>query len=199
MGITALNGPRSGPSSSGRCAMRAWRAVRSAGVEAHGTGTSLGDPIEVEARRHGRSRRYGTFRRLGRIRQDEHRHLRGAAGVAGPTKAVLVLQHREIPRNLHFTGLNPHIATAGTRIVFPAQQQSWSDAPRGRLRRSVPLAGPGTNTHIVSEEAPACRRDRGGSGQRSAGIDSATVGALARGAAGADAPPPRAHHDGRAR
>ena len=155
-GITAPNG----------LAQRAVieRALRDAGVEggaigyveAHGTGTSLGDPIEVEALAAtvGRGGTDVSPCWVGSVKTNIG-HLEGAAGVAGLIKAVLVLQHREIPRNLHFTGLNPHIATAGTRIVFPAQQQSWSDAPRGRLAAVSSFGWSGTNTHIVLEEAPA--------------------------------------------
>lgn len=140
------------------------RALRDAGidagsvgfVEAHGTGTALGDPIEVEALSatvgKGMATDHPCF--IGSVKTNIG-HLEGAAGIAGLIKSVLVLQHREIPRNLHFTGLNPHISVAGTRFVFPTTLESWRAASGPRIAGVSSFGWSGTNTHVVLEEAPA--------------------------------------------
>jgi acyl transferase domain-containing protein len=139
------------------------RALRDAGidgravgyVEAHGTGTALGDPIEVEALAatvgNGAADDGPCF--LGSVKTNIG-HLEGAAGVAGLIKAVLVLQHRQIPKNLHFTGLNPHISLAGTRFVVPTALADWRAGAGPRVAGVSSFGWSGTNTHVVLEEAP---------------------------------------------
>jgi acyl transferase domain-containing protein/acyl carrier protein len=124
-------------------------------VEAHGTGTALGDPIELEAlgatvgKQHvGADPCY-----VGSVKTNIG-HLEGAAGIAGLIKAALVLHHGEIPPNLHFTGLNPHIRVGGTRFEFPTAVEKWrSTGPRRAGLSSFGWSG--TNAHLILEEAPA--------------------------------------------
>jgi acyl transferase domain-containing protein len=124
-------------------------------VETHGTGTVLGDPIEVEA--------------LGAVlgpggegtrpcvlgaAKTNFGHLEAAAGVTGLIKAALALYHEEIPRNLHFEKLNPHISLEGSRFVIPTKTVPW---PRGTASRFAGVSSfgfSGTNAHVVMEEAP---------------------------------------------
>ena len=81
-------------------------------------------------------------------------HLEGAAGIAGLIKAVLVLQHGEIPANLHFTSLNPHISLAGTRLAMPTELTQWDPNGKTRLAGVSSFGWSGTNVHLVLEEAP---------------------------------------------
>ena len=125
-------------------------------VEAHGTGTALGDPIEVQA----------LASALGIGRSDEEPlavgsvktnigHLEGVAGVAGLIKAVLVLQHAEIPPHLHLAEPNPHLDWDQLPIVVPTVATPW---PAGAGRRIAGVSGfgfSGTNAHVVLEEAPS--------------------------------------------
>ncbi len=139
------------------------RALRDAGaeggsvgyVEAHGTGTALGDPIEVEALAAtvGRGAADDAPCFLGSVKTNIG-HLEGAAGIAGLIKAVLVLQHRQVPKNLHFTGLNPHISLAGTRFVVPTALADWRAGAGPRVAGVSSFGWSGTNTHVVLEEAP---------------------------------------------
>ena len=46
-------------------------------------------------------------------------HLEGAAGIAGLIKAVMALEQRQVPPNLHFEKLNPHIDVDGFPCIFP--------------------------------------------------------------------------------
>ena len=155
-GITAPNG----------LAQRAVveRALQDAGVaaedvgyvEAHGTGTALGDPIEIEglAASVGRPRADGGRCLVGSVKTNIG-HLEGAAGVAGLIKATLVVQQGEVPPNLHFTGLNPHINVRGTRFDFPVALQKWDAEGRPRRAGISSFGWSGTNVHMVLEQAPA--------------------------------------------
>src|SRR4051812_5690724 len=77
-------------------------------VEAHGTGTAVGDPIEAHALAEALCKDRSTPLPIGSVKTNLG-HLETAAGVAGLVKAMLVLQHREIPGSLHFTSPSPHI------------------------------------------------------------------------------------------
>jgi phthiocerol/phenolphthiocerol synthesis type-I polyketide synthase C len=121
-------------------------------VEAHGTGTVLGDPIEFEAL----ATTYGRGDNpcgLGAVKSNLG-HLEAAAGIAGFIKAVLSLQHGQIPPNLNFTRWNPAIDPATTRLFIPTENTPWSDIP-GPRRAGVSSFGiGGTNAHVVLEQGP---------------------------------------------
>lgn len=124
-------------------------------VETHGTGTALGDPIEIEAI----SAVYGQpwvgsgSCVLGAVKTNLG-HLESAAGIAGIIKAVLCLEHGEIPKNLHFHQLNPEISLAGTRLAIPTQKTPWARSGRARVAAISSFGLGGTNSHIIVEEAP---------------------------------------------
>jgi acyl transferase domain-containing protein/acyl carrier protein len=130
-------------------------------VEAHGTGTALGDPIELEALSAtiGKQHAGADPCYVGSVKTNIG-HLEGAAGIAGLIKTALTLHHGEIPPNLHFTGLNPHIRIGGTRFKFPTAVEKWqSTGPRRAGLSSFGWSG--TNAHLVLEEAPAHARNAG--------------------------------------
>jgi amino acid adenylation domain-containing protein/non-ribosomal peptide synthase protein (TIGR01720 family) len=122
-------------------------------VEAHGTGTSLGDPIEIDALTRvfrARTRRTG-FCAIGAVKTNVG-HLNTAAGVAGLIKTVLALQHRQIPRTLHYEQPNPRIDFAASPF-YVAQGGEWlATGPRRAGVSSFGIGG--TNAHVVLEEAP---------------------------------------------
>jgi acyl transferase domain-containing protein len=129
-------------------------------IETHGTGTALGDPIEVEALAEvlGASASNAVPCALGAVKTNMG-HLEAAAGVAGLIKAALALDREEIPPNLHYSELNPHITFQDTRFYVPTRPVRW---PRGAARfAGVSSFGfGGTNAHIVLEEAPQLPRRR---------------------------------------
>ncbi|MER6345131.1 type I polyketide synthase [Streptomyces sp. NPDC001595] len=127
-------------------------------VEAHGTATRLGDPIEVAALTE--AFRYSTDRHgycaLGSVKTNIG-HLGAAAGIAGLIKAVLALEHRQIPPSLHFERPNPHIDFATGPFRVPTTLEDWpaGDHPR---RAAVSAFGiGGTNAHVILEETPPTR------------------------------------------
>jgi len=123
-------------------------------VETHGTGTSLGDPIEVQALGAALGVNRGPDQRLmiGSVKTNLG-HLESAAGVAGLMKAVLILQHKQIPPNLHFETPNPYISWKDLPIDVPTHMTPLP-AYGGRYIVDVSSFGfSGTNAHIVLEAA----------------------------------------------
>jgi acyl transferase domain-containing protein len=127
-------------------------------VEAHGTGTLLGDPIEVAALT--RVFRASTSRRgfcgLGSVKGNLG-HLENAAGMAALIKAVLALQHRELPASLHFHTPNPHIDFESSPFRVNAALTPWAQGPTPRRAGVSSFGMGGTNAHVVLEEAPPPR------------------------------------------
>ena len=100
-------------------------------VEAHGTGTRVGDPVEATAaRRRARPRREAVRLPIGSIKTNIG-HTEPASGLAGLLKAMLALEHDEIPRSLHVENPNPSIDFAGLnlRVASEAIPLSRSDRP----------------------------------------------------------------------
>ncbi|WP_433709277.1 type I polyketide synthase [Nocardia sp. CA-084685] len=134
-------------------------------VETHGTGTALGDPVEIEALAEvfgeGDANSDGCV--LGAVKTNIG-HLEAAAGIAGLIKAVLALQYAEIPRNLHFSTLNPRISLTGTPFVIPTKTTAWPEGEKPRIAGVSSFGMSGTNAHVVVAEAPTVEQlpPRGG-------------------------------------
>ncbi|HEV7589959.1 MAG TPA: beta-ketoacyl synthase N-terminal-like domain-containing protein [Longimicrobium sp.] len=125
-------------------------------VETHGTATELGDTIEMAAltRAFRASTARTGFCAVGAVKSNVG-HLDTAAGIAGLMKAVLALEHGEIPPVVHFTEPNPRIDFAASPFYVADRLVPWN--PDGHPRRAgVSSFGiGGTNAHLVLEEAPA--------------------------------------------
>jgi amino acid adenylation domain-containing protein len=128
-------------------------------IEAHGTGTKLGDPIEIEGIQRA-FRRYTSkknFCAVGSIKSNLG-HLDNAAGIAGLAKAVLALQHQEIPPTLHFSKPNRKINFDDSPVYVNEKLKQW-DGDGSPRRCGVSAFGlSGTNCHMVLEEAPPKKR-----------------------------------------
>jgi acyl transferase domain-containing protein/NADPH:quinone reductase-like Zn-dependent oxidoreductase/acyl carrier protein len=124
-------------------------------VEAHGTATPLGDPIEVEALAAviGAPRADDSSCYLGSAKANLG-HLEAAAGVAGLIKATLVLSHAQIPRQLHFERLNPHLSLSATCLAVADRHLAWEASTLPRVAGVSGFGVGGTNAHVVLEEAP---------------------------------------------
>lgn len=127
-------------------------------VEAHGTGTALGDSMEAQALGNvvGVDRPEGRPCVIGSVKSNIG-HLEAAAGVAGVIKAVLMLEHREIPASLHVENPNPRIDFDALRLRVARAREPW-ESHEGPARAGVSSFGfGGTIAHIVLEEAPPAR------------------------------------------
>jgi acyl transferase domain-containing protein len=124
-------------------------------IEAHGTGTAVGDPIEAHALAEALcvDRPADAPLLIGSVKTNLG-HLETAAGVAGLLKAVLVLQHRQIPASLHFETPNPHIDFAALKLRVPTALESLpqSDGPQFVGVNSFGFGG--ANAHVILEEPP---------------------------------------------
>ncbi|NMO19517.1 SDR family oxidoreductase [Pyxidicoccus fallax] len=131
-------------------------------VEAHGTGTKMGDPIEVRALTKAfRPRKAATPAPVGRkipigSVKTNIGHLANAAGVSSLIKAVLSLEHHELPPSLHFEQPSPEIDFEGSPFYVNAKLEPWPANPKHPRRAGVSSFGVGgTNAHVVLQEAPA--------------------------------------------
>src|SRR2546423_11535325 len=123
-------------------------------VEAHGTGTAVGDPIEAHALAEALCKDRSTPLPIGSVKTNLG-HLETAAGVAGLLKAMLVLQHREIPGSLHFTSPNPHIDFDKLKLRVPTDLEPFPETDGERLAGGNPFRFGGANDHGLLAEAPA--------------------------------------------
>ena len=124
-------------------------------VEAHGTGTQLGDPIELAALAQAfGGRAPGRPLLVGSVKTNVG-HLEAAAGMAGLIKAVLALEHGEIPPHLHFREPNPHVPWSEIPLRVTAEATAWPEVGRARRAGVSSFGMSGTNAHVLVEEAPA--------------------------------------------
>lgn len=129
--------------------------------EAHGTGTAVGDPIEADAigRALGQRRDADDPLYIGSVKTNIG-HLEPAAGMAGMLKAMLTLEHREIPASLHAERLNPLIPFDELNLRVATKRMPL------KLRSGAGLVGVnsfgfgGLNGHVIIEGPPrrAARR-----------------------------------------
>lgn len=126
-------------------------------VEAHGTGTALGDPIEMRALcsayAEGRDQAHPLL--VGSVKTNIG-HLESAAGIAGLIKALLVLQHGQVPPHLHFSQPSPYIPWSELPVKVPTALQDWREDQRYAGVSAFSFSG--TNAHVVlSNPAQALR------------------------------------------
>ncbi|MGV4988603.1 type I polyketide synthase, partial [Streptomyces sp. NRAIS4] len=126
-------------------------------VELHGTGTKVGDPVEAAALGAvlGTGREPGRPLRVGSAKTNVG-HLEGAAGITGLLKAVLSLNHRELPASLNFETPNPAIPLDRLNLRVQTEHSEWAAEDGRPLLAGVSSFGMGgTNCHIVLAEHQA--------------------------------------------
>ncbi|WP_433733983.1 SDR family NAD(P)-dependent oxidoreductase [Nocardia sp. CA-129566] len=153
-GLTAPNGPAQQRVIADALAAAGIASTEVDYVETHGTGTPLGDPIEATAL----AAAYGPDRTapllIGSIKTNIG-HAEGAAGIAGVMKALLMLQHGEIPPSLHFHTPNPHIAWDELPIEVVVRRRPWPVTGRRRTVGVSSFGMSGTNAHVILRQGPA--------------------------------------------
>lgn len=135
-------------------AMAGLRAEHVGYVECHGTATPLGDPIELTALNEvygGPQRDSATPCYLGSLKSNLG-HLNSAAGAAGLIKAVLCLQHRQLPASLNFSSLTDKVSLQG--LAVNDRLRSWSDTEQPARAAVSSFGIGGTNVHAVLQTAP---------------------------------------------
>ncbi|MEU7163984.1 SDR family NAD(P)-dependent oxidoreductase [Streptomyces morookaense] len=145
---------------------RAGVSAREVGyVEAHGTGTELGDPIEVTGltRAFEQDTTERQFCALGSVKSAIG-HLEAAAGIAGLTKVVLQMQHKQLVPSLHADTPNPNIDFGRTPFFLQRELAPWQPADGPRIASVSSFGAGGSNAHVILEEfeAPATPADGGG-------------------------------------
>ena len=121
-------------------------------IEAHGTGTALGDPIEVEAL----MSVYGQARseplKVGSVKTNIG-HTEAASGMAGLIKVILALQHKQLPKNLHFNKPNPYIPWEDISLAVLTEHTDWNPG-NTRIAGISAFGMSGTNAHLIVAEGP---------------------------------------------
>ncbi|KAJ5662751.1 hypothetical protein N7462_011677 [Penicillium macrosclerotiorum] len=112
-------------------------------IECHGTGTLAGDPIECSAI----AKTFSKEIYIGSVKANVG-HSEGASGLTSLIKAVLSLENRLIPPNIHFHQPNPRIPWDNGRLRVPKSLTAW---PKNRKERiSVSNFGiGGSNAHVI--------------------------------------------------
>ncbi len=120
-------------------------------IEAHGTGTPVGDPAEFNsiAAVFG-ERQSSSPLWVGSVKTNIG-HCEAASGMAAVIKTVLLLQHRQIPANLHFKQLNPRIQICNS-IQIPTDLMPWESLDQRRYAGINSFGFSGTNAHVILEE-----------------------------------------------
>jgi len=123
-------------------------------VEAHGTGTQAGDTAELRAldANFSRGRAPGAKLKVGSVKTNVG-HLEAAAGVAGMLKAIGVLKHRQVPKNLHFKNPNPKIPFADycLEVAKDGMPLPTADEKPALLAAVNSFGYGGTNAHVLLE------------------------------------------------
>ena len=125
-------------------------------VEAHGPGTPVGDPIEADAL----GRALGHKRRrvlpIGSVKSNVG-HLEPASGLAGALKAVLALEHEQLPASLHFDTPNPAISFEDLNLAVAAAPLELE--ANGELLAGVNSFGfGGSIAHVVLRQVQSAAR-----------------------------------------
>jgi acyl transferase domain-containing protein/NADPH:quinone reductase-like Zn-dependent oxidoreductase/short-subunit dehydrogenase involved in D-alanine esterification of teichoic acids len=127
-------------------------------VEAHGTGTQAGDLAEVRSLdavlSEGREGRPQCP--VGSLKSNMG-HMEAAAGVAALIKAALVLEHAEVPPNLHFVTPNPALELDRRSIRVPTAVEPLprKEDVEAHLVGVNSFGYGGTNAHALLSSAPA--------------------------------------------
>ncbi|MBP8534577.1 beta-ketoacyl synthase, partial [Streptomyces sp. MK37H] len=122
-------------------------------VELHGTGTKVGDPIEAAALGEviGTARETSQPLAVGSVKTNVG-HLEGAAGITGLLKAILSVQHRELPASLNYATPNPDIPLGRLNLRVQDATGPWPHDDRPLLAGVSAFGMGGTNCHVVVEE-----------------------------------------------
>ncbi|MGP3966122.1 beta-ketoacyl synthase N-terminal-like domain-containing protein [Streptomyces sp. 6N223] len=176
-GSAVSNDGRSGgalmtPSATGQVEVLRW-AYEDAGispadvdfVEAHGTGDAVLDPVEFGALGEvlGEGRPADRPCLVGSVKTNVG-HAQAAGGIAGFVKAVLCLEHGEVPASLNIDSPNPRVAWDDLPLTVPAKPQPLPDHGRPAYAGVTGQGISSLNAHLVlrqGETPPAAAAAEG--------------------------------------
>ncbi|MCH7410672.1 AMP-binding protein [Belliella sp. DSM 111904] len=120
-------------------------------LEAHGTGTPTGDPVEMEQLGflYGNQSKNKCY--VGSVKANIG-HLETAAGIAGVIKVLLMMQHKQIPPQIHLNNINPRIHLENTRLDIPIKKQNWEPTDEKRRAAISSFGFGGSLAHLILEE-----------------------------------------------
>jgi thioester reductase-like protein len=122
-------------------------------VEAFGSATSQGDAVELRALGDVFAGRPAGDLPIASLKSNIG-HAEAASGAASLIKALLCLEHAELPASLHCARPNSAIADPGTPVrVLQSLETFTSERPR--IAGVSGFGFGGTNAHVVLEAAPA--------------------------------------------
>ncbi|WP_438431721.1 SDR family NAD(P)-dependent oxidoreductase [Gorillibacterium sp. sgz500922] len=135
-------------------------------IETHGTGTNLGDPIEVRGI-HSAFRKFTEKKQFCAISSVKSNigHLCEAAGIGSLMKAVMALQHKELPPSIYFNKPNRAIAFEDSPVYINTKARPWETDGQARRCGVSAFGISGTNCHVVLEEAPMPRAEESHAGE----------------------------------
>ena len=122
-------------------------------LEAHGTGTKVGDPIELRAigRVYGEGRSSDRPLLIGSVKTNLG-HTETAAGVAAVIKVILAMNHRMIPKHLHFKNPTPEVDWDTLALKVTDSQTPWPQISGRQPFAAINGFGwSGTNAHVILE------------------------------------------------
>jgi 3-oxoacyl-(acyl-carrier-protein) synthase/enoyl-CoA hydratase/carnithine racemase/NADP-dependent 3-hydroxy acid dehydrogenase YdfG/acyl carrier protein len=133
-------------------------------LEAHGTGTSLGDPIEITGltKAFHKYTKDNQFCAIGSVKSNIG-HTEAAAGIAGLTKILLQMKHKQLVPSIHSEKENPNINFSSTPFYVQKQCTNWEQPMLcidGKWQKTPRIAGisafgaGGSNAHVILEEYP---------------------------------------------
>ncbi len=127
-------------------------------IEAHGTGTDLGDPIEIRGLQQAfaKDTQEIGYCKIGSVKSNIG-HLESAAGIAGLTKILLQMKHRQIAPSLHSKELNPNVDFQKTPFIVNQQLETWDNhvvdgIPKSRIAGVSSFGAGGVNAHVIVQE-----------------------------------------------
>jgi len=117
-------------------------------IETHGTGTVVGDAVEIQALKNvfGNNRKRDCV--IGSVKTNIG-HLGWASGMAGIIKAILCIQHKQIPATLHFKKNNPLLELDDSPFYVNNKTIPWKSKKHYCLVNSFGLGG--TNANVILE------------------------------------------------
>ncbi|MCI0598547.1 MAG: SDR family NAD(P)-dependent oxidoreductase [Beijerinckiaceae bacterium] len=129
-------------------------------IEAHGTGTRVGDPVEAAAIGEVLGQRRNRPLPIGSIKTNIG-HTEAASGLAGVYKAMLALEHDELPRSLHFLEPNPDIPFPDLNVTVCAAPIALPRNGQIRYAGISSLGFGGTNAHVILADPPPAPKRNG--------------------------------------